>query len=89
MSENLLHRIKRFDAQREGLPGEHWLAAAAGVALWLATRKHPSIAVRVLASVAGTLLVARAASGRDVPAPLRRLPFSDRPHRGGVRDWLG
>lgn len=89
MRENLLQKIQRLDAQREGLPGEHWMALAAGVGLWLATRKHPSIAVRVLASVAGTVLVARAASGRDVPAPLRRLPFSDRPRRGGVREWLG
>ena len=89
MSENLLHKIKRLDAQRESLPGEHWMALAAGVGLWLATRKHPSIAVRVLASVAGTLLVARAASGRDVPAPLQRLPFSDRPRQRGLREWLG
>lgn len=89
MSEDLLHRIRRLDAQRESLPGEHWMALAAGVGLWLATRRHPSVAVRVLASVAGTLLVARAASGRDVPPVLQRLPFADRPRESGWREWLG
>ena len=87
MIENWLQELKRMDAQRDNIPGEHWLAFAAGVGLWIATRRHPSAAVRVLASLAGTLLVARAATGREVPAPLARLPFSGRaPKRG---DWLG
>jgi hypothetical protein len=41
----------------------------------------------VLASVMGTLLVARAATGRDVPAPLSRLPFANRPSRAS--DLIG
>ncbi|TFZ06457.1 hypothetical protein EZ313_07425 [Ramlibacter henchirensis] len=81
MAEQLLQRIKRFDATRPNLPAEHWLAFAAGVGLWIATRRHPSIAVRVLASLAGTLLVARAATGQQVPPMLARLPFADRPSR--------
>lgn len=75
---DLLQRIKEFDESRENIPGEHWLAFAAGLGLWIATRRHPSIPVRVLASLVGTLLVARAATGRDVPRPLARLPFAGR-----------
>ncbi len=87
MPAPLLHRLKRYDDSRDNFPGEHWVAFAAGLGLWIATRRHPSIAVRVLASVAGTLLVARAATGRDVPAPLARLPFANRPSRAS--DLIG
>lgn len=87
MAETLLERVKRLDASRPNLPGEHWLAFAAGVGLWIATRRHPSAGVRVLASLAGTLLVARAASGREVPPMLARLPFAGRESRRG--DWIG
>ena len=89
MNDNLLDSIKRLDAERPNLPGEHWLALAAGVGLWLATRRHPSPAVRVLASLAGTLLVARAATGREVPQLLQRLPFNDRHDRRRGLEWLG
>jgi len=81
MAETLLHKIQRFDESRPSLPAEHWLTFGAGLALWLATRNHPSMAVRVGASVIGTLLVVRAASGRDVPDLLARLPFSGRRSR--------
>ena len=81
MAEQLLRKLKRFDDSRPNLPGEHWLAFAAGVGLWIATRRHPSMLVRVLASLAGTLLVARAATGREVPPLLTRLPFAGRPAR--------
>lgn len=87
MAESLVERFKRFDENRSNIPGEHWLAFAAGVGLWIATRRHPSVPVRVLASLVGTLLVARAATGQDVPTPLARLPFSRRPGRRG--DWIG
>ena len=87
MTEPLIERLKRFDENRPNFPGEHWLAFAAGVGLWIATRRHPSVAVRVLASLAGTLLVARAATGQDVPPPLARLPFANRAARPG--DWIG
>jgi hypothetical protein len=87
MPQGLLEKAKRFDRTRPNIPGEHWLALTAGLGLWLATRRHPSIPVRIAASIAGTLLVARAASGTDVPPLLRRLPFASRPPRR--HDWIG
>lgn len=76
MTHNLIEKIKQYDDARPGIPGEHWLAMAGAVALWLATRRHPSFVVRLLGSVAGTALVARAATGREVPDRLQRwLPF--------------
>jgi hypothetical protein len=76
MTDHLLNRIKRYDEERPGIPGEHWLALAGAMALWLSTRRHRSMVVRLLGSVAGTALVARAVSGRKVPAQLVRwLPF--------------
>lgn len=65
MPESTLKKIKRYDDQRPGFPGEHWIVLAAGVGAWLATRRHPSTMVKTLGTVAGTALVARAASGRD------------------------
>ena len=87
MAQDLLAQLKHFDESRANLPGEHWLALGAGIALWLGTRRHPWRLVRVLASVAGTLLVARAVTGRDVPPPLARLPYARREARPG--DWIG
>ena len=80
MPSTPLREIRAVDANRPSVPGEHWMTFAAGVALWIATRKNPSLAVRLIAGVAGGLLVARAASGRDVPQALQRwIPYaSDR-----------
>jgi len=76
MADNALHQLKEYDEARSGFPGEHWLVLTAAVALWLSTRRHPAFVVRLLGSVAGTALVARAATGRKVPARLRRwLPY--------------
>src|SRR5438045_653057 len=73
--ENVLQKIKRADDARPGFPGEHWLVLGAGLAAWLATRRHPSAAVRALGLMGGTALVGRAASGRDgVSKFLRYLP---------------
>jgi len=69
---NYLQRIRRFDEERPNIPGEHWIALAGGIALWLATRRSRTLAVRIAGSVVGSLLVARAAQGRDVPAPIAR-----------------
>jgi hypothetical protein len=63
--ESILHKIKRYDDARPGFPGEHWIVLGAGVGAWLATRRSPSVVVQTLGMLAGTLLVARAASGRE------------------------
>jgi uncharacterized membrane protein len=73
MTAHPIAELKRFDQSRSNLPGEHWLTLAAGMALWVATRKHPSGAVRLLAGIAGGFLVARAASGTQIPERLKRL----------------
>lgn len=73
MTWHPIAELKRFDESRHNFPGEHWLALAAGLGLWVATRKHPSGAVRLLAGIAGGLLVARAASGSEIPGQLKRL----------------
>lgn len=65
MSLNPLDKIKAYDETRPGFKGEHWLVLAAGMGVWLASRNNPSFAVRTLGLVAGSALVARAASGRE------------------------
>lgn len=87
MQDTLFQALRRFDEERPSLPAEHWLTLAAGVGLWLATRRHPSMAVRLIASLAGTVLVARAVTGSEVPPLLTRLPFADRPTQPG--DLIG
>ena len=54
-----------FCDQRPGIPGEPWIVLGAGVGLWLATRRHPSVLVQTLGALGATALAARAASGRD------------------------
>ena len=77
MTWHPLAELKRLDESRSNIPGEHWLTLAAGLALWAATRKHPSGAVRLLAGIAGGFLVARAASGSQIPAALKRvIPYA-------------
>ena len=65
MDRPTLHEIKEWDASRDGLPGEHWLTLAAGLLLFMATRRSPSMVVKLGSSVIAGLLVARAAMGRD------------------------
>jgi len=60
---SLIDRIVEFDARRESLPGEHWLAF--GLGLYLLLRRRRSVAARVLSIAAGALFVVRAVSGRD------------------------
>ena len=63
MTESLLARLKRYDDRREGVPGEHWYALAAG--LWLLTLGRGSSPVaRAAGAIAAIALMARAASGR-------------------------
>lgn len=83
MSQSIVQKIKQYDQSREGIPGEHWLTAVGAVGLWLGTRRHPSFPVRLLGSIGGTLLIARALSGRDVPhALVRWMPFEDERRHG-------
>jgi hypothetical protein len=56
--------IKRYDRPKPFFPGEPWVALAAGIGAWFATRKHPSLAVRTLGTFIGATLVARAANGK-------------------------
>jgi hypothetical protein len=72
MPHELIQRIRRFDESRSNLPGEHWLTFAAGIGLWVATRRHPSGTIRLVAGILGGLLVARAAAGTQVPGTLKK-----------------
>ena len=62
---SLIDRLLAFDAQRESLPGEHWLAF--GLGLYLLLRRRRSVAGRLLSLAAGALFVTRALTGRDGP----------------------
>jgi hypothetical protein len=84
---SLKERARQYDASRPGIPGEHWMALAGGVACWLATRRLPWLPARLAGSLIGTLLVVRATSGREVPKALAKLPYTRGVPRGG--DWLG
>ncbi len=57
--EGTLEKIKRYDDERAGFPAEHWIVLALGVGAWAATRRSPSLVVKTLGALAGTLLVAR------------------------------
>ncbi|WP_041675012.1 hypothetical protein [Ramlibacter tataouinensis] len=76
--------IARFDNPRPLFPGEPWVALAAGIGAWLATRTHPSLAVRTLGVFVGATLVARGAHGhRRLGQVMRWTPVG-----GGIkRDW--
>lgn len=67
-----LRRLKSVDARRKSLPAEHWLTAGAGLWFLSSAKKNPSILSRTLRRGIGLALLARAASGRDGLARLRR-----------------
>lgn len=73
MAESSLQRIKEYDEQREGFPGEHWLVLGAGIGVWLLSRRSRSLVAQTAGMLAGTALVARAASGRDGLSRVMRL----------------
>jgi hypothetical protein len=75
-STSLWQSVKDFDAQRESLPGEHWVTLAAGLAVFMASGRSRSFLFRTLGPVIGGALVMRAASGRDGMEKLvRYLPL--------------
>ena len=59
MNDSMLESLQQFDQQRPSIPGEHWIALAAGVALLLKPRGS------LVSRLAGAALVFRAASGHD------------------------
>ena len=73
--------IARFDNPRPLFPGEHWLDLAGGIAAWMLTRKHPSLAVRTLGTFLGATLVARGAHGRQHMSSVMRWT----PIGGGIK----
>lgn len=73
--------IQRYDDPTPLFPGEHVVLLIGGVAAWLATRKHPSLAVRTLGTFCGAALVARAAHGRHTLSNVMRWT----PIGGGIR----
>jgi hypothetical protein len=76
---SLIDRLVELDAQRESVPGEHWLAF--GLGLYLLLRRRKSVAGRWLSGAAGALLVMRGLSGRDgaIATLARRAPQSEEP----------
>lgn len=68
-----LEPLKDYDRRRPSLPGEHWLALGAGIALLMASRRSRSWVGRTAGSVLGSALLYRAASGRDGLS--RLLPY--------------
>jgi uncharacterized membrane protein len=68
----LFNRLRDFDRRRPGFPGEHFIVAALGTSLLNSARRRRGVG-RVLATVAGGALLARAASGRDGLARLKRM----------------
>lgn len=63
-AQDLKHRVQAWDANREGLPGEHWMVLGAGLALFMATRRT-SLPMKLAGSIVAGLLVVRAATGRE------------------------
>lgn len=74
-----LQTLKQFDAHRPGIPGEHVAVLAAGVLLLMAAGRGRSFLWRGLASMAGTALIGRAASGTGGVAKLASVLGNKRP----------
>ena len=73
--------IQRIDNPKPLFPGEHWVELVGGIAAWLITRRHPSLAVRTLGVFVGASLVARAAHGRQTMSNVLRWT----PIGGGIK----
>ena len=67
----ILSRLRAFDRRRPGFPGEHFIVAAIGTSLLNSARRRGGIG-RLVATLAGGALLARAASGRDGLARLKQ-----------------
>ena len=60
---SVVGRLRQWDERRPSLPGEHWMAAAAG--LYLLLRPSRSVPLRLASVAGGALLITRALTGRD------------------------
>lgn len=73
-SDSLLTRIKRADERRPNIPGEHWLALGAGIALMMRAGRSRSLLARLGGQALGMALIGRAASGREgIPKQIASL----------------
>jgi len=77
-----IEAIKKMDAQRPGIPGEHLAVLGAGLLLLLKAGNSRSLIRRVLAGAAGGALLGRAASGTG---GLARVAQMMQGGRGGAR----
>lgn len=74
---SVLSKLKKFDDERPGFPGEHLFAFAVGSLMLLAARRGRSPLRRAMMMTAGSAFIGRAASGRGglarLASVLRRL----------------
>lgn len=70
MTSPLLTALRQLDENRSSLPGEHWAALGLGLMLLRSAARQKSTLAHLALLAAGSLVVWRAASGRD---GLRRL----------------
>jgi hypothetical protein len=73
--------VERFDDPKPLFPGEHWADLAVGLAVWLATKKNESLAIRTLGTFVAATLVARAAHGHSAMSSVMRWT----PVGGGIK----
>lgn len=79
-----IEAIKKMDAQRRGIPGEHLAVLGAGLLLLLKAGNSRSLIRRVLAGAAGGALLGRAASGTGGLARVAQMMQGGK-HRARVR----
>ena len=68
-------RLQAWDERRDSVPGEHWVALGAGLWVFMATRRSRSLLMQLGGAALASILVVRAASGRDGLAQKRWLPL--------------
>lgn len=62
--EGTAQDLKEWDDSRPDFPGEHWIVAAAGLALLMAAGRARTPLKAMLLTAAGSAALGRAASGR-------------------------
>lgn len=69
-AEDTARDSKHWDETRSDFPGEHWIVAAAGLALLMAAGQARTPLKAMLLTAAGSAALGRAASGRGGIAKL-------------------